>query len=220
MQFQSQYRILIRSILSRRYDITGLDERSNEDCKGLEESVAKLSTILQTEHETTGLPYSRMVLAGFSQGGALSLFTGFGLSERLAGICCLSGYLPAAKKFAITKGLEDTKVLHCHGTQDMVVRYDLAGKSRDKVVASGATCYEIETYGIGHTVSMDELQRVEQFLASVLPDDPSFRITLKDPSEMSVKELKQAVRKAGLNAVGLMEKSEFVQLLKDHRNAL
>lgn len=201
-----------------RYDITGLDERSNEDCKGLEESVARLKGILQTEHETTGLPYNRMVLAGFSQGGALSLFTGFGLPEKLAGICCLSGYLPAARKFTITKGLEDTKVLHCHGTQDMVVNFALAGKSRDKIQAAGATDYTIEQYGIGHTVSMDELQRVEQFLTNVLPDDPSCRITLKDPSEMSVKELKQAIRKAGLNSVGLMEKSEFVQLLKDHRN--
>lgn len=63
------------------YDIVGLDERSNENCKGIEESQAKIKAILQKEHEETGLPYSRMVLAGFSQGGALSLFTGLQLEE-------------------------------------------------------------------------------------------------------------------------------------------
>ena len=58
------------------YDITGLDERANENCAGLDVSVERLRQILQTEHDTTGLPYARMVLAGFSQGGALALFTG------------------------------------------------------------------------------------------------------------------------------------------------
>lgn len=200
-----------------RYDITGLDERSNEQCKGLPDSVQRLAGILKTEHETNGLAYSRMVLAGFSQGGALSVFTGFSLPQKLAGIVCLSGYLPAASQFQITPGLEDTPVLHCHGTQDMVVNHALAGKSRDKVLGHGATDYTIESYPIGHTVSMDELRRVEEFLTRVLPDDSSFRIQLKDPSDMTVKELKLAVRKAGLSSVGLMEKSEFVKLLKDHR---
>jgi predicted esterase len=195
-----------------------LDERSNEKCKGLPDSVQRLAGILKTEHETTGLPYSRMVLAGFSQGGALSIFTGFSLPQKLAGIVCLSGYLPAASQFKITPGSESIPVLHCHGTQDVVVNHAMAGKSRQKVMAVGATDYTIESYPIGHTVSMDELRRVEDFLMKVLPNDPSYRIKLKDPSEMSVKELKLALRKAGLSSVGLMEKSEFVKLLKDHRS--
>jgi len=59
-----------------------------------------------------------------------------------------------------------------------------------------------------------------QFLQKVLPDDPSFKIKLKEASEMSVKELRAAIRKAGLSqqAVGFMEKAEFVRLLQDHRN--
>jgi len=202
------------------YDITGLDERSNENCKGLEESVQRLQTILQTEHDTTGLPYARMVLAGFSQGGALSLFTGLGLPQRLAGIAVLSGYLPAAKKFQVTSGLETTPVLHCHGTQDMVVNFSLAHKTKETVTAAGVTDYTVKQYPIGHTVAMDELADVLQFLQKVLPDDPSFKIKLKEASEMSVKELRAAIRKAGLSqqAVGFMEKAEFVRLLQDHRN--
>lgn len=54
------------------YDIVGLDERSNEQCTGIQQSRERLESILRTEHENTQLPYSRMVLAGFSQGGALS----------------------------------------------------------------------------------------------------------------------------------------------------
>ena len=202
------------------YDIVGLDERANENCKGLETSVERIANILKTEHETTGLPYSRMVLAGFSQGGALSLFTGMGLPQKLAGIAILSGYLPAAKKFKVTPGLESTPVLHCHGTQDMVVAFPLAQKTMEKVKEKGVMNYTVKSYTIGHTVSMDELADVLQFLQGILPDDPSHKIKVKDPSEMSVKELRAAIRKAGLShkAVGLMEKPEFVRLLQDHLN--
>ena len=82
------------------YDIVGLDEKSNEKCKGIEASRDTIREILRKEHENTGLPYSRMVLAGFSQGAALSLFTGLQLEsveKKLAGIAILSGYLAAAK---------------------------------------------------------------------------------------------------------------------------
>lgn len=195
-----------------------MDERSNENCKGLEDSVARISGILQSEHDTTGLPYSRMVLAGFSQGGALSLFTGLGLPEQLAGIVCLSGYLPAVAKFRITPGLESTTVLHCHGTQDMVVAYTLAEKTRAKLVEMGVKSYELKSYPIAHTVSPEELAVVKDFLKKALPDDPTNQVKLKEPSEMSVKELKAALRRAGLSTVGLMEKSEFINLLTDYRS--
>ena len=105
------------------YDITGLDERSNENCAGIAQSQSTIRDILSTEHSATGLPYHRMVLAGFSQGGALSLFTGMQLEKekKLAGIVVMSGYLPAAAQFDITEGLEDTPILHCHGEADVSV---------------------------------------------------------------------------------------------------
>ena len=64
------------------YDITGLDERSNENCNGIIESRDKIRSILDDEAENTKLPYHRMVLMGFSQGGALSLFTGMQLPKE------------------------------------------------------------------------------------------------------------------------------------------
>ena len=201
------------------YDIVGLDERSNENCAGLEDSVKTLRSILQTEHENYGLPYRRMVLAGFSQGGALSLYTGLQLTDKIAGVVVLSGYLPAASKFKVTPGLEKVPVLHCHGTQDMVVPSPLAEKSRKHVMDRGAKEYTLKTYPIAHTVSMEELADVLRFVQTVLPPDETCRVKVKDPSEMTVKELKAAIRKAGIQskAVGFMEKREFVGLLEDFR---
>eukprot|EP00560_Eucampia_antarctica_P006891 CAMPEP_0197823372 /NCGR_PEP_ID=MMETSP1437-20131217/708_1 /TAXON_ID=49252 ORGANISM="Eucampia antarctica, Strain CCMP1452" /NCGR_SAMPLE_ID=MMETSP1437 /ASSEMBLY_ACC=CAM_ASM_001096 /LENGTH=284 /DNA_ID=CAMNT_0043422505 /DNA_START=150 /DNA_END=1004 /DNA_ORIENTATION=- len=204
------------------YDITGLDERSNENCKGIETSVAVIKTILAQEHKNTGLPYNRMMLAGFSQGAALSLFTGLQLPSEsaLAGIVVLSGYLPSAKKFSITDGLQNTPILHCHGEVDPMVKYDMALKSKELVVGKGSTNYNLKGYpGVVHTVSREEVVDVAKFIVQTLPPDDSCKINLKDPGDMSVKELKNAIRKANLGsrAVGLMEKQEFVKLLIEYR---
>lgn len=204
------------------YDIVGLDERSNENCKGIEQSRQRIAQFLQDEHESTGLAYNRMVLCGFSQGGALSLYTGMQLpeSQKLGGIVALSGYLPSAHTFTITPGLEDTPILHLHGKQDPLVSYALAEKTRTAVMGKGATNYELKSYPIPHTVTMEEIAAWQAFLARVVPPDDTCKIKVKEASEMSIKELKAAIQKAGLGrqAVGLMEKGEFVKLLEEHRN--
>jgi len=204
------------------YDIVGLDERSNENCKGIEESQARLASILEQEHEQTGLAYHRMVLAGFSQGGALSLYTGFQLpaERKLAGVVAMSGYLPHASAFTVTPGLEDVPVLHCHGTQDPIVKYELAERTKQTVKSKGVKNYTVKSYPLPHSVNMDEINDVRDFLQSVLPPNDKYKIQLRDPKDMSVKELKAAIRKAGLQqkAVGFMEKSEFIQLLQDYRD--
>ena len=67
---------------------------------------------------------------------------------------------------------------------------------------------------------MELLQYATQFLMSIVPPASEYCVAPKDPSTMSIKELKTAIRNAGLSsqAVGLMEKSEFVKLLTDYRN--
>ena len=96
------------------YDSAGLDKRSNERCDGIDDSRARLAKLIDDEMLLTGLPRGRIVLAGFSQGGALSLYTGMQLKggmppEPLAGVVLLSGYLPHSSGFAITPGLESTR---------------------------------------------------------------------------------------------------------------
>eukprot|EP00529_Nitzschia_sp_RCC80_P026650 CAMPEP_0113486568 /NCGR_PEP_ID=MMETSP0014_2-20120614/25063_1 /TAXON_ID=2857 /ORGANISM="Nitzschia sp." /LENGTH=282 /DNA_ID=CAMNT_0000380243 /DNA_START=204 /DNA_END=1052 /DNA_ORIENTATION=- /assembly_acc=CAM_ASM_000159 len=200
------------------YDIVGLDERSNENCAGIEESRQRIEQILKDEHETNGLSYSRMVLAGFSQGGALSLFTGLQFEEQLAGILVMSGYLPAASKLNLKQA--NTKIWHGHGSQDPLVQYAMAEKTKAILHEKGLSGdYTIKSYPIPHTVSPTEIADALSFLGDVLPADDSFRITLKDPKSMSVKELKAAIRKAGKSSktVGFSEKADFVKLLEDIR---
>ena len=193
-----------------------------EECNPQIEAAARNkkgeAAILKTEHETTGLPYSRMVLAGFSQGGALSLYTGLQHSEAMAGIVVMSGYLPAYSKFKLQQ--KSVPVFHCHGTMDPLVQYPMAEKSQALLKGLGLVDYTLEGFPIQHTVSPAEIGKVKDFLVKVLPPDDSCKITLKSPKDMTVKELKAAIRKAGLGskAVGLMEKSEFVKLLEDHRD--
>lgn len=205
------------------YDIVGLDERSNENCKGIQDSQERIKNILDTEHTSTGLPYSRMLLAGFSQGGALSLFTGLQLSEKLAGIVIMSGYLPSSKSITINNDeVKQVPILHCHGEADPLVIHDNALKSRTFTTETlGIENYELKSYpGLVHSVSNEELADVLEFLKTVLPEDNTCRIQLKDVSDMSVKELKEAIRRAGIShmAKGFTEKQEFRTLLQDHRD--
>jgi lysophospholipase-2 len=199
------------------YDITGLDERSNENCKGIEDSRARIEGILEKEHAATGLPYSRMVLAGFSQGGALSLFTGLQLEQALAGVVVLSGYLPAAKKFQPKQF--KVPIWHGHGSMDPMVQFSMATKTKQRLLEAGVESYTLETYPIPHSVSPEEIRNMMQFVSKIVPADDSCKITLKEPKEMSVKELKATIKKSGLGskAVGFMEKSEFIKLIEDHR---
>jgi lysophospholipase-2 len=204
------------------YDIVGLDKRSNEICPGIDESQKRILDILKSEHDL-GIPYNRMVLAGFSQGGALSLYTGMQLppdAGSLAGIVMMSGYLPHASGFNITPGAEGTPIFHAHGAVDPLVRVDAAKESQSHVSEKGAKDYQLKIYdGLAHSANPQEVADVLAFLKKVLPQTGECYITLKDPSEMSIKELKGAIQKAGIGskAVGLMEKCEFVELLKNHR---
>jgi len=204
------------------YDIKGLDERANESCKGIVESRDRIVKILEDEHKATGLPFSRMLLAGFSQGGALSLWTGLQLpvEQKPAGIVVMSGYLAAAAQFKLTPELKDVPIFHGHGQMDPMVQYPMAQKTQSRLMEAGVLNYELKTYPIQHTVSPSEIGDVLKFIQKVLPPDDTCKIKVKDPSEMSVKELKAAIRKSGLasKAVGFMEKREFVKLLQDHRD--
>jgi lysophospholipase II len=210
------------------YDITGLDERSNEKCPGIEASCDRLSNILRSEHEATKLPYSRMLLAGFSQGGALSLWTGLqgrwssssDVNSSLAGIVLMSAYIPAVSQLKII--YPNTPIRHFHGSADPLVTLAVAKRSQQLLTdIKGVTNYDLKVYpGLSHSVSSQELEDVLTFIRDVLPPNDAYRVVLKDPSAMSVKELKAAIRRAGLShkAVGFMEKQDFVKLLVQHRS--
>lgn len=159
------------------YDIVGLDSRSNEVCEGLDESIEKIMDLIDDQVKNDGIDYSRIVLAGFSQGGALALYTGMTSSKRdeneglgLAGIVIMSGYLPRASSFKIAAGSECTPILHCHGIDDPMVMVDAVDLSKNRVLELGGLEYQTKLYpGIEHSVSMDELEDVTKFLEKVIP---------------------------------------------------
>ena len=102
-----------------------------------------------------------------------------------------------------------------------MVQFSMAEKTKQLLVEQGVAGYNLVSYPMEHTVIPEEIQKGGEFLKSILPSDDSFNVKEKEPEEMSVKELKAAIRAGGLGnkAVGLCEKSEFVDLLKEHNAA-
>ncbi|GBG25039.1 Acyl-protein thioesterase 1 [Hondaea fermentalgiana] len=205
------------------YDIVSLGGGPSETFEGIEDSAQRIRGILDQEHEK-GMPYNRMVLAGFSQGAAMSLFTGLQLpaEKKLAGLLVMSGYLAGYNKFKLTPGLEDTPVLHQHGTSDQVVSFDMGDRTQKRVQELGATDYTLEPYkGMSHSVSPEELGSGLAFLQKVLaPAKDAAKESgagTKTVDDMSVTELKAAIEQGGLGtkAVGLVEKEDLVKLLKE-----
>ena len=94
-----------------RYDITSLDERAGQPCDGIEDSRETIKALID-EEVANGIPLSRIVVGGFSQGGAMALYAGLQYSGTLAGVCVMSGYLAKAEGFELTEAAKATPVAH------------------------------------------------------------------------------------------------------------
>ena len=117
-----------------------------------------------------GVPRSRIVVAGFSQGAASALMQLRGEGAPLAGVVALSGYLPLARDGPVSPANAATPVLMCHGEADAVVAYKFGVDSAAALKAAGAASVEFKTYrGMGHAACNDELSDVADFLTARLP---------------------------------------------------
>ncbi|MEP6739628.1 MAG: alpha/beta hydrolase [Caldimonas sp.] len=151
------------------YDILGLDSHEQrEDEAGLRESQALVEALIATE-KARGIPASRIVLAGFSQGCAMTLMTGLRHDERLAGLVGLSGYLPLAAKAAAEAHAanRDVPIFLAHGTADPVIPLNRARASRDALVAMGHAV-EWHEYPMPHSVCAPEIADLNRWLLRVL----------------------------------------------------
>jgi phospholipase/carboxylesterase len=151
------------------YDLKGLDRKAAEDVTGFRDTDAQIRLLIARESER-GIPTNRIVLAGFSQGGAVSLYTAPRFSEKLAGVMALSCYLPRESSFAAerTPANDATPIFMAHGQGDNVLPMDLGVKSRDFLKAQG---YAVEwrDYPMAHAVCAAEVADIREFLFRVLP---------------------------------------------------
>ena len=156
------------AVMRAWYDIVGNDLVRREDERGIRASQALVERLIARETER-GIARSRIVLAGFSQGGAITLHTGLRQNEALAGLLALSCYLPLADKFNAEAAPGSTKVpiFMAHGSSDPVIPLARATASRDQLKAAG---YSVEwhEYPMPHSVCGDEVRAIASFLKRVL----------------------------------------------------
>ena len=150
------------------YDIAGpeLDRRVDEE--GVRAS-AGIARGLIDEQIARGIAGERIVLAGFSQGGAIALYAGLRFPFRVAGILALSTYLPAAKSLAAEAHAanRDVPIFLAHGSQDPVIALVLSEHSRAAMVDLGYIV-EIHTYPMPHSVCAEEIRDIANWLHRVL----------------------------------------------------
>ena len=154
------------------YDIVSLDARGQDE-EGIRRSGEQIEALIAREEER-GVPASRIVLAGFSQGSAMALFTGLRYPRRLAGVVALSGYLPLHESLpaeAHAANLE-LPILMAHGRHDDVVSYELGERSATALRAAG---YEVawHDYAMAHQVCLEEVHEIGRFLTRVLAEGSS-----------------------------------------------
>lgn len=150
------------------YDIKALERDGPEDVDGIRESGEQTAALLD-EQRAAGIPAERLIVAGFSQGGAIALHSGLRYGEPLAGILALSTYLPLRSQ-ALAEASDAnraTPVLMMHGSLDPVLPMALGEMSRDLLLGAG---YRIDwhEYPMQHQVCLQQIQRISAWLIARL----------------------------------------------------
>jgi phospholipase/carboxylesterase len=150
------------------YDVAGQGGVRREDEQGVRASQRAIEALIERERKR-GVAPARIVLAGFSQGGAMALHTGLRYAERLAGLVALSSFLPlpdtlAAEASPVNRGVP---IFVAHGTHDPMIPLDRARDSRDRLLALG---YRVEwhEYPMPHSVCAEEITDLSTWLRGVL----------------------------------------------------
>ena len=149
------------------YDILQLGG-GPEDETGIRESQAQIESLIAAEVKR-GIPHSKIVLAGFSQGGAIVLQTALRQRERLAGVMALSTYLPLKDKLEKERAAANSAlpIFMAHGSHDPMIPMARAQQSRDALLGLG---YKVEwrDYPMPHSVCPDEIADIAAFLLRIL----------------------------------------------------
>ncbi len=146
------------------YDIRGMDIADKEDSVGMQESEAYLCKLINREIEK-GIRAENIIVAGFSQGGAVALYTTLRFPKKLAGCMALSTYLPfmSLSKEQMHSESTQTAVFCGHGTNDTVVPLDLGQTSWEHLIDLGFSV-EAHTYPMPHSVCPEEIVDIRQWI--------------------------------------------------------
>ncbi|MEO8671272.1 MAG: carboxylesterase [Tahibacter sp.] len=150
------------------YDIAAVDIAARQDETGVRESIAAVEALIAREIER-GVPAAQVLLAGFSQGGAVVLAAGLRHAQRLAGIVALSTYLPIAPTTAAERSSANAAVpvFMGHGSHDPVVPQLLGTHSRDHLVALGVPV-DWHSYPMAHQVCAEEIADLRRWMGARL----------------------------------------------------
>ncbi len=150
------------------FDIYGLSRQSKIDVAGIKAADQSIAQLITQEQES-GITSDQIILAGFSQGGALALYTGLHFPQRLGGILALSTYLPVNTPFTTPQPFpnQKTPIFMAHGTFDPLVDIDL-GQASKEVIENAGCHIDWRTYPMAHSVCMEEIDDIGQWLRQII----------------------------------------------------
>ena len=149
------------------YDILTADLVRREDEAGLRESITQVHAVLDDE-VARGMPAQRIVLAGFSQGCAITLGAGLRYPQRLAGLAGLSGYMPLVDRMSAEHaGQKALPIFLAHGRSDGIVPLARGVAARDSLLSLGHPV-DWHDYPMAHSVCVEEVKALNQWLLQVL----------------------------------------------------
>eukprot|EP01083_Nonionella_stella_P262938 893680_1 len=160
------------------HDIEDLQNLQNNKFEYKEDSKRLIDELIENEVKA-GIDPSRIILGGFSQGGAMAIYSGLQYASKLGGIICLSGYLCDTNivKLIKDKEIKTTPIIMYHGAMDMVVQTQFGRLSAMVLKTNGFTDITWEEFKIpmqmnfGHNVTQEELTKVAKFVADKLPKE-------------------------------------------------
>ena len=147
------------------YDILSLDTAGRADTKGVLESTALLEALVDREIER-GIEPGKIVLAGFSQGGAIAINAALHAKRRLAGLMALSTYIPLPAEVSASAGYRDLPVFMAHGSFDPMLPMQWGRASADTLTEAGFAV-EWHDYPMAHAVCPEEIMDIRTWLLSV-----------------------------------------------------
>nr|KAF6300671.1 lysophospholipase 1 [Myotis myotis] len=166
--------IFLHGLGDTGFDIIGLSPDSQEDEPGIKHAAEYVKTLIDQEVKN-GIPSDRIILGGFSQGGALSLYTALTTQQKLAGVTALSCWLPLRSSFPqvgpISGVNRDISILQCHGDSDPLVPLMFGSLTAEKLktlVNPANVTFKVYE-GMMHSSCPQEMVDIRQFIDKILP---------------------------------------------------